>query len=186
MNARIRTALHLAGALAVLLLVAGLAYAGLHELAAHNTGRASAAPPPPRSSGAGQGPVIAQPGQQPAGASPAKGQGGGYSPTFIATLKHRVAEHLNMSVDRLTTQVSDGKQIAAVAAARGVPAAELHTIILGAYQAAFDQAVTDGTYTQAQADRYMSGYRGRTASALNDTVTELFGGTPSATPGGQP
>ena len=182
MNARIRTVLHVARGLAVLLLVAGLAYAGIHQLATHNAGSASAPSPPPRSSGTGPGPVIAQPGQQPAGASPAKGQGGGYSGAFIATLKRRVADRLNMSVDRLTTQVSDGKQIAAVAAARGVPAAELHTIILSAYQAAFDQAVNEGTYTQAQADRYMSGYRGRAASALNDTVTELFGGTPSGTP----
>ena len=182
MNARIRTALHLAGALAVLLLVAGLAYAGIHLLSARDRGSASA-PSPPRSSGRGQpGPVIAQPGQQPAGASPAKGQGGGYSGAFIATLKQRVAERLNMPVDQLTTQVSDGQQIAAVAAARGVSAARLHTIILGAYQAAFDQAVQDGTYTHAQAGRYMSGYRGRAASALNDTVTELFGGTPSGTP----
>ena len=182
MNARIRTVLHVARGLAVLLLVAGLAYAGIHQLATHNAGSASAPSPPPRSSGTGPGPVIAQPGQQPAGASPAKGQGGGYSAAFIVTLKQRVAERLNMSVDQLTTQVSGGKEIADLAAARGVSAAQLHTIILGAYQAAFDQAVRDGTYTQAQADRYMSGYRGRTLSALNDTVTELFGGAPSGTP----
>ena len=182
MNARIRTVLHVARGLAVLLLVAGLAYAGIHELATHNTASASAPSPPSRSSGTGPRPVIAQPGHQPAGASPAKGQGGGYSAAFIVTLKQRVAERLNMSVDQLTTQVSGGKQIADLAAARGVSAAQLHTIILGAYQAAFDQAVRDGTYTQAQADRYMSGYRGRTLSALNDTVTELFGGAPSGTP----
>ena len=182
MNARIRTVLHVARGLAVLLLVAGLAYAGIHELATHNTASASAPSPPSRSSGTGPRPVIAQPGHQPAGASPAKGQGGGYSAAFIVTLKQRVAERLNMSVDQLTTQVSSGKQIADVAAAQGVSAAQLHTIILDAYQAAFDQAVKDGTYTQAQADQYMSGYRGRTASALNDTVTELFGGAPSGTP----
>ena len=182
MHTRIRTSLHLARGLAVLLLVAGFAYAGLHQLAAHGTGSASASSSPPRSSGTGPGPVIAQPGQQPAGSSPAKGQAGGYSAAFIATLKQRVAQRLNMSVDQLTTQVSGGRQIADVAAARGVSAAQLHTIILGAYQAAFDQAVRDGTYTQAQADQYMSGYRGRTASALNDTVTELFGGSPSGIP----
>ena len=34
----------------------------------------------------------------------------------------------------------------------------------------------DGTYTQAQADQYMSGYRGRTAYALNGTITAMFGG----------
>ena len=183
MNARTRTILTIISGLAVLLLVAGLAYVGLHVLATRDRGSASA-PSSPRSSSSGQpGPVIAQPGHQPAGASPAKGQGGGYTGAFIATLKHRLAERLNMSVDQLTTQVSSGKQIADVAAAQGVSAAQLHTIILDAYQAAFDQAVKDGTYTQAQADQYMSGYRGRTASALNDTVTELFGGgAPSGTP----
>ena len=175
MNARIRTALHLASALAVLLLVAGLAYVGLHVLATRDRGSASA-PSSPRSSSSGQpGPVIAQPGQ-PTGAPPGKSQGGGYSAAFIATLKQRVAERLHLSVDQITAQVSSGKQIADVAAAQGVSAGQLHTIVLDAYQAAFGQAVTDGTYTQAQADQYMSGYRGRTASALNGTITAMFGG----------
>ena len=175
MNARTRTVLNIISGLAVLLLIAGLAYAGLHVLAARDRGSASA-PSSPRSSSSGQpGPVIAQPGQ-PTGAPPGKSQGGGYSAAFIATLKQRVAERLHLSVDQITAQVSSGKQIADVAAAQGVSAGQLHTIILDAYQAAFGQAVTDGTYTQAQADQYMSGYRGRTASALNGTITAMFGG----------
>ena len=178
MNPRTRTVLYLTGVLAVLLLVAGLAYAGLHVLATRDSGSASA-PSSPRSSSSSSGqpgPVIAQPGQQPTGAPPGKGQGGGYSAAFIATLKQRVAERLHLSVDQITAQVSSGKQIADVAAAQGVSAGQLHTIILDAYQAAFDQAVRDGTYTQAQADQYMSGYRSRTASALDGTITEMFGG----------
>ena len=175
MNARTRTVLNIISGLAVLLLVAGLAYAGLHVLATRDRGSASA-PSSPRSSSSGQpGPVIAQPGQ-PTGAPPGKSQGGGYSAAFIATLKQRVAERLHLSVDQITAQVSSGKQIADVAAAQGVSAGQLHAIILDAYQAAFGQAVTDGTYTQAQADQYMSGYRGRTASALNGTITAMFGG----------
>jgi len=175
MNARTRTVLNIISGLAVLLLVAGLAYVGLHVLATRDRGSASA-PSSPRSSISGQpGPVIAQPGQ-PTGAPPGKSQGGGYSAAFIATLKQRVAERLHLSVDQITAQVSSGKQIADVAAAQGVSAGQLHTIVLDAYQAAFGQAVTDGTYTQAQADQYMSGYRGRTASALNGTITAMFGG----------
>ena len=175
MNARTRTILTIISGLAVLLLVAGLAYVGLHVLATRDRGSASA-PSSPRSSISGQpGPVIAQPGQ-PTGAPPGKSQGGGYSAAFIATLKQRVAERLHLSVDQITAQVSSGKQIADVAAAQGVSAGQLHTIVLDAYQAAFGQAVTDGTYTQAQADQYMSGYRGRTASALNGTITAMFGG----------
>ena len=175
MNARTRTILTIISGLAVLLLVAGLAYVGLHVLATRDRGSASA-PSSPRSSSSGQpGPVIAQPGQ-PTGAPPGKSQGGGYSAAFIATLKQRVAERLHLSVDQITAQVSSGKQIADVAAAQGVSAGQLHAIILDAYQAAFSQAVTDGTYTQAQADQYMSGYRGRTASALNGTITAMFGG----------
>ena len=183
MNARTRSILHVISGLAVLLLVAGLAYAGIHVLATRDRASTSAASSP-RSSSSGQpGPVIAQPGQQPNGAPPGKGQGGGYSAAFIATLKQRVAERLHLSVDQLTAQVSSGRQIAGVAAARGVSAGQLHAIILDAYQAAFDQAVRDGTYTQAQADGYMSGYRGRTASALNGTITEMFGGgAPPGTP----
>ena len=175
MNARTRTVLTIISGLAVLLLVAGLAYVGLHVLATRDRGSASA-PSSPRSSSSGQpGPVIAQPGQ-PTGAPPGKSQGGGYSAAFIATLKQRVAERLHLSVDQITAQVSSGKQIADVAAAQGVSAGQLHTIVLDAYQAAFGQAVTDGTYTQAQADQYMSGYRSRTASALNGTITAMFGG----------
>jgi len=175
MNARTRTILTIISGLAVLLLVAGLAYVGLHVLATRDRGSASA-PSSPRSSSSGQpGPVIAQPGQ-PTGAPPGKSQGGGYSAAFIATLKQRVAERLHLSVDQITAQVSSGKQIADVAAAQGVSAGQLHAIILDAYQAAFGQAVMDGTYTQAQADQYMSGYRGRTASALNGTITAMFGG----------
>ena len=175
MNARTRTILTIISGLAVLLLVAGLAYVGLHVLATRDRGSASA-PSSPRSSSSGQpGPVIAQPGQ-PTGAPPGKSQGGGYSAAFIATLKQRVAERLHLSVDQITAQVSSGKQIADVAAAQGVSAGQLHTIVLDAYQAAFGQAVMDGTYTQAQADQYMSGYRGRTASALNGTITAMFGG----------
>ena len=175
MNARTRTILTIISGLAVLLLVAGLAYAGIHVLATRDRGSAGA-PSSSRSSSSGQpGPVIAQPGQ-PTGAPPGKSQGGGYSAAFIATLKQRVAERLHLSVDQITAQVSSGKQIADVAAAQGVSAGQLHTIILDAYQAAFGQAVTDGTYTQAQADQYMSGYRGRTASALNGTITAMFGG----------
>ena len=175
MNARTRTVLNIISGLAVLLLVAGLAYVGLHVLATRDRGSASA-PSSPRSGSSGQpGPVIAQPGQ-PTGAPPGKSQGGGYSAAFIATLKQRVAERLHLSVDQITAQVSSGKQIADVAAAQGVSAGQLHTIVLDAYQAAFGQAVTDGTYTQAQADQYMSGYRSRTASALNGTITAMFGG----------
>jgi hypothetical protein len=159
-----------------LLLVAGLAYAGIHVLAARDRGSASAPSPPPSSGNVQPGPVIAQPGQQPAGAPPGKGQGGGYSAAFTATLKQRVAGRLHLSVGQITAQVSSGKQIADVATAQGVSADQLHGIILDAYQAAFDQAVRDGIYTRAQADGYMSGYRGRTASALNGTITEMFGG----------
>ena len=57
---------------------------------------------------------------------------------------------------------------------------------MGRYVAAaarVDQALRDGTYTQAQAGQYMSGYRGGSGSALNGTITEMFGGgAPSATP----
>ena len=117
MNARTRTILTIISGLAVLLLVAGLAYVGLHVLATRDRGSASA-PSSPRSSSSGQpGPVIAQPGQ-PTGAPPGKSQGGGYSAAFIATLKQRVAERLHLSVDQITAQVSSGKQIADVAAPR--------------------------------------------------------------------
>jgi hypothetical protein len=129
--------------------------------------------------GGQSGVVIQQPGSG-GGTPPAnKGSGGGYSATFLATVKQHIAQGLRLTADRVSTEVQSGKQITDVAAEQGISNDQLHTIEINAYQAAFDQAVQDGTYTQDQANTYMASYRQRDPTQLNATVTTLFGGTPT-------
>ncbi|BCL77615.1 hypothetical protein ccbrp13_00800 [Ktedonobacteria bacterium brp13] len=118
-------------------------------------------------------------GQSTPAAPPAnKGSGGGYSDAFLTTVKEHIAQGLHLTVDQVTAQVSGGKQSTDVATAQGISANQLHTIELNAYQAAFDQAVQQGVYTQSQAVSYMDSYRQRDPGRHNDNVTFLFGGAP--------
>ncbi len=136
-------------------------------------------------SGGQSGAVIQHRGGQSQGTPPAgKGQGSGYPAGFLNTVKQHIALGLHLTVDQITSEVGSGKQIADVAAAQGISGSQLHTIEMNAYQAAFNQAVQNGTYTQDQANSYLAGYRQRDPGRLNDTVTLLFGGTvaPSGTP----
>lgn len=115
-----------------------------------------------------------------------KGTSSGYSAEFLATLKSHIAQGLHLSVDQVTNQLEGGKQISDVASEQGVSSSQLNTIEINAYQAAFDQAVQEGTYTQAQADSYMQNYRRQDPNRMNVNITQLFGGTPilSGTPQG--
>jgi hypothetical protein len=134
----------------------------------------------PPSSPTGQpGVVIQQPGGggQSQGAPPAN-KGQGYSSAFLNTVRQNIAQGLHLTVDQVTSEISSGKQIADIAAAQGVSSTQLHTIEVNAYQAAFNQAVQNGTYTQDQANTYMENYRQRDPGQLNDGVISLFGGMP--------
>lgn len=138
---------------------------------------------PPSAQTGQSGVVRQQPGQQGQGTSPA-GKGRGYPPAFLTTVRQQIAQGLHLTVDQITAQMVAGKQITDVASTQGISSSQLHTVELNAYQAAFHQAVQNGTYTQDQADTYMAGYRQRDPAVLNANVTELFGGTalPSGTP----
>lgn len=120
----------------------------------------------------------------PSGPPVNKGSSGGYSHAFLDTVQQHIAQGLHLTADQVTAQVSGGKQITDVAAAQGVSPDQLHTIELDAYQAAFDQAVQQGVYTQSEAVGYMNNYRQRDPGRLNDEVTFLFGGSPVGTPTG--
>ena len=135
--------------------------------------------PPPSQTGQ-SGVVRQQPGQQGQGTPPA-GKGQGYPPAFLATVRQHIAQGLHLTVDQITSQMVAGKQITHVASAQDISGGQLHTIELNAYQAAFQQAVQNGTYTQDQANTYMANYRQRSSEQLNESVTLLFGGT-SGTP----
>lgn len=133
----------------------------------------------PSSSSGGQ--VLQQPGGSGSQSTPPTGKGSGYPPGFLNTVKQQIAQGLHLTVDQVTAEVSAGKQIADVAAVQGISRDQLHIIELNAYQAAFNDAVQKGTYTQDQANTYMENYRQRDPGKLNDTVTALFGGS-SGTP----
>jgi len=136
--------------------------------------------PPPSAQTGQSGVVRQQPGQQSQGTPPA-GKGQGYPPAFLTTVRQHIAQGLHLTVDQITSQMVAGKQITDVASAQGISSGQLHTIELNAYQAAFQQAVQNGTYTQDQASTYMANYRQRSPEQLNESVTLLFGGT-SGTP----
>lgn len=149
-----------------------------NSLTSNNASSTSHPTPSPSPSNSG-GPVIVQPPQgNQVSPPPGKSQGGGYSADFLATVRQSVANGLHMTVDDVTSQLSGGKYITDLATAQGLSADQLRALELSAYQAAFDQAVKNGNYTQAEADGYMAGYRNRSVSALNDNVTLLFGGAP--------
>ena len=132
---------------------------------------------PPSSQSGQSGVVRQQPGQQSQGTPPA-GKRQGYSPTFMTTVRQHIAQGLHLTVNQITSQMAAGKQITDVASAQGISSSQLHTIELNAYQAAFQQAVQNGTYTQDQANTYMENYRQRAPGQLNDNVTVFFGGPP--------
>jgi hypothetical protein len=140
-----------------------------------DTGNAAAGRAPGSNTG---GAVVQQGGGQ---ATPPAGKGSGYPASFLNTVEQHIVQGLHLTVDRVTSEVSSGKQIADVAAAQGISRNQLHTIELNAYQAAFNQAVQNGTYTLDQANTYMENYRQRDPAKLNGTVTALFGGS-SGTP----
>jgi len=135
---------------------------------------------PPTAQTGQSGVVRQQPGQQSRGTPPA-GKGQGYPPAFLTTVRQHIAQGLHLTVDQITSQMVTGKQITDVALAQGISSDQLHTIELNAYQAAFQQAVQNGTYTQDQANTYLANYRQRSPEQLNESVTLLFGGT-SGTP----
>lgn len=80
------------------------------------------------------------------------------------------AEKLGVSVDDLNDRLSAGETMAQIAAEKGFTAEQFTTLMTEARSQAIDQAVKDGTLTQAQADwmkqrggGMMGGFAGRGA-----------------------
>jgi uncharacterized protein YidB (DUF937 family) len=62
------------------------------------------------------------------------------------------AEKLGISVDDLNTRLTNGETMAQIASSKGLTAEQFTTLMSNARSQAVDQAVKDGTLTQAQAD----------------------------------
>lgn len=62
------------------------------------------------------------------------------------------AEKLGISVDDLNARLAAGESMSAIALSTGMTIDEFRTIMIDVRSQALDQAVTDGTLTQAQAD----------------------------------
>ena len=80
------------------------------------------------------------------------------------------AQKLGITVDDLNARLAKGETMAQIAASKGLTSAEFYTLMKDARSQAIDQAVKDGTLTQAQADwmkqrgaGMMSGYGRRGA-----------------------
>ena len=62
------------------------------------------------------------------------------------------AQNLGITVDDLNARLAKGETMAQIAASKGLTSAEFYTLMTDARSQAIDQAVKDGTLTQAQAD----------------------------------
>ena len=62
------------------------------------------------------------------------------------------AEKLGLSVDELNARLAKGETMAQIASAQGLTVDQFRTLMTDARSQAIDQAVKDGTLTQAQAD----------------------------------
>lgn len=62
------------------------------------------------------------------------------------------AEKLGLSVNDLNARLANGETMAQIAASKGLTADEFTTVMTDARNQAIDQAVKEGTLTQAQAD----------------------------------
>ena len=67
-----------------------------------------------------------------------------------------LATALGMTTEELETALAGGQSLADIMAERDIDTATLQTNAQAAYQAAVQQAVSDGVITQAQADEYLS------------------------------
>jgi len=63
-----------------------------------------------------------------------------------------LAEKLGLSASELQSRLDKGETLSQVAASKSIDSSKLDTMITEAYSRVLDQAVKDGTVTQAQAD----------------------------------
>ncbi len=88
------------------------------------------------------------------------GQGAGYGYNAAGTgegilhdaMVSYFAEKLGLTVDQINTRLANGETMAQIAYSTGLTVDQFRTLMVDARSQAIDQAVKDGTLTQAQAD----------------------------------
>ncbi len=94
------------------------------------------------------------------GTAPRAGVGGGYGASAAGDpdgfmhddMIAAFAEKLGISVDDLNARLAKGETMAQIASSKGLTVDQFRTLMTDARNQAIDQAVKEGTLTQAQAD----------------------------------
>lgn len=76
-----------------------------------------------------------------------------YLKQYGPTIKSQIAQGLHLTPDTLTTDLNSGETLSQVAAAQGISAAQLQTIVANAIQSGLQPVVASGSLTQKQVDR---------------------------------
>jgi hypothetical protein len=95
---------------------------------------------------------------------------------YYETVKAQIAQGLGETVAQVQTgiEADPNEGLFGVATARGVAPEQLYSIELAALQAASDQMVATGVWTQPQADATMQYWRQRGEKALGSDMTYWF------------
>ncbi|HEY0755669.1 MAG TPA: hypothetical protein VGD98_17055 [Ktedonobacteraceae bacterium] len=95
----------------------------------------------------------------------------GTPPEVVSVVRQQVAQQLHLSVAQLVAKLQAGVAIETLAAQQGMSADAWRTFVIATYQAAYNQAVSAGQLTQANADHDMHNIRSYPSDALNGWVT---------------
>jgi len=95
---------------------------------------------------------------------------------YYETVKAQIAQGLGATVAQVRAEIEadPSEGVFGVATTRGVAPEQLYTIEIAALQAASDQMVASGVWTQQQADATMQYWRQRGAKALGSDMTNWF------------
>lgn len=95
-------------------------------------------------------------------------------PYFWDIFKSQIAQGLHLSVDQVKTKLQTGLHIQDVAAAQGISQVQLHSLEIGAFQAADNEMVRRGFTTQPNISYDMQRWMQEGPMQLNGDVTNFF------------
>jgi hypothetical protein len=94
---------------------------------------------------------------------------------FVPAAKGQIAQSLGLTEQQITDQFpATGKGMVEVADAHGVPPTRWYALELAALQTAGEQMVTDGAWTQEQANAALEYWQQRGAAFINGDFTGWF------------
>lgn len=165
-----------AGALAVVVVVAGLAV-GVFGLGKSSGAQAKTGETPTVTPSGASGAGFAGRGFGPRGGSGAPGAGFGGGFGGLANVLDSAAGAIGISTSDLTTALRNGESVAQVASDHGVSLDTVKTAVLNAEQTQLAQAVSSERMTHAQADQLSQNLSNRIDQMLNNTGA--FSGGPN-------